>query len=97
MIASYFGLTAVVKILLESDSIDLNSKDGTYGRSAISWAAGNGFDIVVKLLIKGIGARLGHQATIWERSSNRFCGYIWPNTTDVCNLEWAHGRRRATA
>jgi ankyrin repeat protein len=54
MIASYFGLTAVVKHLLELDSIDLNSKDDTYGRSAISWAAGNGFDIAVKLLIKGI-------------------------------------------
>ena len=37
---------------------DLNSKDGTYGRSAISWAAGNGFDVVVKLLIKGINRRL---------------------------------------
>ena len=58
MIASYFGLAAVVKHLLELDSIDLNSKDGTYGRSAISWAAGNGFDVVVKLLIKGICRRL---------------------------------------
>ncbi|KAN0081030.1 hypothetical protein V8E54_004234 [Elaphomyces granulatus] len=58
MIASYFGLAAVVKHLLELDGIDLNSKDGTYGRSAISWAAGNGFDIVVELLIKGIGRRL---------------------------------------
>ncbi|KAN0076427.1 ankyrin repeat-containing domain protein [Elaphomyces granulatus] len=58
MIASYFGLAAVVKHLLELDSIDLNAKDGTYGRSAISWAAGNGFDVVVELLIKGIGRRL---------------------------------------
>src|SRR5712664_2457181 len=58
MIASYFGLAAVVKHLLGLDSIDINSKDGTYGRSAISWAAGNGFDVVVKLLIKGISRRL---------------------------------------
>jgi ankyrin repeat protein len=58
MIASYFGLTEVVKHLLESDSIDLNPKDGTYGRSAISWAAGNGFDVVVKLLINGTNRRL---------------------------------------
>ncbi|KAN0081128.1 Ankyrin repeat-containing domain protein [Elaphomyces granulatus] len=58
MIASYFGLAAVVKHLLELDSIDLNLKDGTYGRSAISWAAGNGFDAVVELLIKGISRRL---------------------------------------
>ncbi|KAN0066704.1 hypothetical protein V8E54_015174 [Elaphomyces granulatus] len=58
MIASYFGLVAVVKHLLELDIIDLNSKDDTYGRSAISWAAGNGFDAVVELLTKGIGRRL---------------------------------------
>lgn len=53
MIASYFGLRAVVKLLLKMDSIDLNSKDGTYGRSALSWATGNRFNIIVKLLIKG--------------------------------------------
>ncbi|KAN0067464.1 hypothetical protein V8E54_014333 [Elaphomyces granulatus] len=53
MIASYFGLEAVVKHLLEVGGIDLNSKDGIYERSAISWAAGNGFDVIVKLLIKG--------------------------------------------
>jgi len=59
MIASYFGLTAaVVKHLLECGGVDLNLKDGTYGRSALSWAAGNGFDVVVKLLIKGIRRRL---------------------------------------
>jgi ankyrin repeat domain-containing protein 50 len=34
MIASYFGLTAVVKILLKLDSIDINSKDGMYGRES---------------------------------------------------------------
>jgi ankyrin repeat domain-containing protein 50 len=56
MISSYFRLTAVVKhLLLQLDSTDLDSKDNTYGRSAISWAAGNGFDVVVKLLIKGTG------------------------------------------
>ena len=58
MIASYFGLTAVVKHLLKIGGIDLNSKDGTYGRSALSWAAGHGFEVVVKLLIKDIGGRL---------------------------------------
>ena len=58
MIASYFGLTAVVKHLLECGSVDLDSKDGTHRRSALSWAAGNGFDVVAKLLIKGIHHRL---------------------------------------
>ncbi|KAN0069874.1 hypothetical protein V8E54_012180 [Elaphomyces granulatus] len=52
MIASYFGLEAVVKHLLEVGGIGLNSMDGTYKRSALSWAAGNGFDVIVNLLIK---------------------------------------------
>ncbi|KAN0070010.1 hypothetical protein V8E54_011591 [Elaphomyces granulatus] len=55
MIASYFGLEVVVKHLLGVGGIDLNSKDGTYERSALSWAAGNGFDVIVKLLIWGPG------------------------------------------
>ncbi|UKZ96666.1 uncharacterized protein TrAFT101_011444 [Trichoderma asperellum] len=53
MIASYFGLATVIKLLLKLDSTDLNSKDGTYERSALSWAAGNGYHVAVKLLIKG--------------------------------------------
>ena len=58
MIASYFGLGEVVELLLQMDGIDLNSKDGTNGRSALSWAAGNGFDVIVKLLIKGTRSSL---------------------------------------
>jgi ankyrin repeat domain-containing protein 50 len=54
MIASYFGLATVVKRLL-THSIDLDYKDGTYGRSALSWAAGNSFDRSVKILIEGFG------------------------------------------
>ncbi|KAM0246182.1 hypothetical protein ACHAQJ_010321 [Trichoderma viride] len=57
MIASYFGLTTVLKPLLKLDSTDVNSKDGTYERSALSWAAGNGYHVAVKLLIKGIRSR----------------------------------------
>ncbi|KAL7928822.1 hypothetical protein V8C35DRAFT_317137 [Trichoderma chlorosporum] len=57
MIASYFGLTTVMKLMLTSDSTDLSSRDSTYGRSALSWAAGNGYHIAVKLLIKGIRSR----------------------------------------
>ncbi|KAK1761310.1 ankyrin repeat-containing domain protein [Echria macrotheca] len=53
MIASYFGLEPVVELLLKEDDIQVNSLDGTYGRSALSWAAENGFDGVVGLLIRG--------------------------------------------
>ena len=36
IIVFYFGFTVVLKYLLKLNSIDLNSKDGTYGRSALS-------------------------------------------------------------
>ncbi|RYO91810.1 hypothetical protein DL764_008235 [Monosporascus ibericus] len=58
MIASYFGLRTVVKHLLKEDGRGLNDQDATYQRSALSWAAGNGFDGVVKLLTKSTGVGL---------------------------------------
>ncbi|KAK6498443.1 hypothetical protein TWF481_011035 [Arthrobotrys musiformis] len=58
MVASYFGLRDVVKLLLESSSgpnvdrnIDRHAIDNTYGRSALSWAAGNGREGVVAELL----------------------------------------------
>jgi ankyrin repeat protein len=53
MIASYFGLEGVVRLLLEQDDIQIDSLDSTYQRSALSWASENGFDNVVDLLIRG--------------------------------------------
>lgn len=53
MIASYFGLEQIVKLLLGMDDVEVDSRDGTYQRSALSWASENGFDGVVKRLIKG--------------------------------------------
>jgi ankyrin repeat protein len=57
MIVSYFGLQTAVKHLLKMDGVDLNSRDDTYQRTALSWAAGNGFDAVVKLLIDDVSTR----------------------------------------
>lgn len=53
MIASYFGLTGAVSRLVQMDGVGLNAKDGTYWRSALSWAAEKGFDATVELLIRG--------------------------------------------
>ncbi|KAH7125917.1 ankyrin repeat-containing domain protein [Dactylonectria macrodidyma] len=52
MIASYFGLEAIVRLELGEYGVEVNAIDRTYGRSAISWASENGFDDTVKLLIK---------------------------------------------
>ncbi|PIG79045.1 ankyrin repeat-containing protein [Aspergillus arachidicola] len=53
IIASYFGLIPVVKHWIEMDATDLDAKDYAYGRSALSWAAGNGHTTIIKLLIEG--------------------------------------------
>ena len=50
IVASYFGLGAVVKLLLDKGA-DLESKDDKYGQTPLSWAAENGREAVVKLLL----------------------------------------------
>ncbi|KAI1015958.1 hypothetical protein LB504_009200 [Fusarium proliferatum] len=54
MAASYFGLEVVVRRALKIDYSQRNKRDETYHRSALSWAAGNGHDGVVKRLIRGL-------------------------------------------
>ena len=49
-LAAYFGLKEAMVTLLENGH-DLNSKDSN-GRTPLSWAAGNGREAVVKLLLE---------------------------------------------
>jgi len=51
-IASYFGLDAVVKLLLETGKVNVDSKDSKYGRTPLSMAAENEHEMVVKLLLE---------------------------------------------
>jgi ankyrin repeat domain-containing protein 50 len=51
IVASYFGLKAVVKLLLENGA-DVERNDAGYGRTPLSWAAENGHEAVVKLLLE---------------------------------------------
>ncbi|KAK3941240.1 ankyrin repeat-containing domain protein, partial [Diplogelasinospora grovesii] len=53
MAVSYLGLTTAAARLLETGDIDPDAEDDTYKRSALSWAAGNGFDSIVTLLLQG--------------------------------------------
>jgi ankyrin repeat protein len=53
IIASYFGIELVVRLQLKVPNIKIDSVDDIYQRSALSWASENGFEGVVKLLIKG--------------------------------------------
>ncbi|GMG13698.1 unnamed protein product [Aspergillus oryzae] len=52
MIGAYFGLIPVVQHWIEMGKIDVDAEDDIYGRSALSWASGNGHTTVIKLLIK---------------------------------------------
>ncbi|KAL3475083.1 ankyrin repeat protein [Aspergillus californicus] len=52
LIASYLELIAVVKLLLETKNVDIESKDSKYGRTPLSWAAERGHEGVVKLLLE---------------------------------------------
>jgi len=58
LVAAYFGIQPVVARILRNTDDDINHRDRTHGRSALSWAAQNGHSQVVKLLIKGRGGRL---------------------------------------
>ncbi|KAI9776691.1 MAG: hypothetical protein M1839_009418 [Geoglossum umbratile] len=50
-VVSYFGYEAVVKLLLETSKVNVDSKDSG-GRTPLSWAAGRGHEVVVKLLLE---------------------------------------------
>jgi ankyrin repeat protein len=65
MISSYFGLKAVVGILLEKND-DIDSKDD-YNRTPLSWAARNGHEAIVKLLLEK-GADLESKDTLCYRT-----------------------------
>ncbi|TEY39703.1 hypothetical protein BOTCAL_0453g00070 [Botryotinia calthae] len=53
IIASHFGLEEIVKMLLEKGA-DIESKDSNYNQTPLSWAAKNGHDEVVKLLLEKV-------------------------------------------
>lgn len=68
MVASYSGIGRVVKLVLEKDGLDINSKDKAYGRTALSWAAEKGFTDIVDLLIRGPKIGLKH---VMRRSARK--------------------------
>jgi ankyrin repeat protein len=51
LIAAYFGLEGIVKLVLEKGA-DIESKDDKWGETALLWATENGHETVVKLLLE---------------------------------------------
>ncbi|KAJ5653773.1 hypothetical protein N7490_000776 [Penicillium lividum] len=52
IVASYLGLEGVVELFLDSKETEVDSKDSEYQRTPLSWAAENGHETVVKLLLQ---------------------------------------------
>ena len=52
MVGSFLRHDAVVKLLLETGKVKVDSKDNEYGQTPLSWAAENGHEAVVKLLLE---------------------------------------------
>jgi ankyrin repeat domain-containing protein 50 len=52
LVASYLGLETVVKLQLEQGTINLDSKNSNSGQTPLSYAAGNGYEGIVKLLLE---------------------------------------------
>ncbi|KAF4633985.1 hypothetical protein G7Y89_g4134 [Cudoniella acicularis] len=50
-LAAYFGVEAVVKLLLKTSRVEADSRDND-DRTPLSWAAANGHEAVVKLLLE---------------------------------------------
>jgi ankyrin repeat protein len=76
-LAAYFGIKAVVRLLLENNS-DVDAKD-EWGGTPLSWAAEKGHEAVVKLLLdKGVeletkATRSGRRPLSWaETKATRF-------------------------
>ncbi|EHK42503.1 uncharacterized protein TrAtP1_002482 [Trichoderma atroviride] len=53
MVASYLGIETIVRLQLQSPYVEVNVVDDIFERSALSWASENGFENIVRLLIKG--------------------------------------------
>jgi ankyrin repeat protein len=73
-LAAYFGLGNIMSALSKNRH-DLDLKD-TYGRTPLSWAAGNGHEAVVRQLLAKDGVdpnsedKLGHQTPLWWAARN---------------------------
>ena len=50
-LTAYFGVEAIVKLLLDTGKVEADSKDN-FGQTPLSWAAQGGHEAVVKLLLK---------------------------------------------
>ena len=65
ILAAGYGQEAVVQLLIESDGVDINAKDGFFAHTPLIWAAREGHEAVVRLLIERDGVNLNakdHQA-----------------------------------
>ena len=67
--AAQNGHEAVVRLLVERNGIDINSRDSYYRKTPLMWAAENGHESIVQLLIESDGVDINCQDTYDEKTA----------------------------
>jgi ankyrin repeat protein len=71
LIASYLDLAAIVRLCLDTETADVDSKDSQYNQTPLSWAAEKGHEGVVALLLDTGNVDVNSRDTI------RFTPLLW--------------------
>ena len=68
--AAEYGHEAVVRLLLERDGVDINSRDNLYehNKTPLIWAAENGHEAVVRLLLERDGVDINAKDSYHEKT-----------------------------
>jgi ankyrin repeat protein len=69
-----YNFEAVVKLLLATNGVELDSKDNT-GRTPLAWASDSGHEAVVKLLLESHGIDPDPKHTAVRHSPTRCLGF----------------------
>jgi ankyrin repeat protein len=97
------GHKAMVKLLLETGRVDVDSKDSNYGQTPLSWAAEIGHEAVVKLLLEtgradvdSKGSKLG-QTPLWWAARNGHEAVVKLLQSSIASLHPTHHLATATS
>jgi ankyrin repeat domain-containing protein 50 len=85
---SCFGHEAVVKLLLDTDKVEVDSMDGS-GRTPLSWAAENGHEAVVKLLLDTGKVKVDSEDVHGWTPLSWATGIEPENENELYHLDWA--------
>jgi ankyrin repeat protein len=80
-LAARSGHAEIASVLLKQETVEINTKDGTGGRTALIWSCMEGYEGVVKLLLARedveVNAKdnVGKTALMWTSSSVTYSSF----------------------